>query len=278
MLRWLPLAVLALAGLAGLVWSGDYTSTSEAGYAPPSLAHWLGTDRQGRDLLGRILVSTRAFFVPGLLSVFVAVIVGVPLGVLAGWEPPEEAWEHRRRGRRLARRLFRSLATVALVVPSALPRLVVIILICTALRFDPFLLGAVAGLVYAGELGEDLRFRISSALAEEYVEAARADGLSWRRILWHHVLWLQCRRLVLRHLVQLWAYVLLLETSLSFLPGGFGVQEPEPSWGNLLGDFARGGWSEPVWPSLLLTAIIVGTVVSLAMLGDRLADEPREQP
>ena len=263
------LAALAVAGVLGAVWWGDYLSPSSAGYAGPSWTHPLGTDRNGRDLLGRLLVATRAFFLPGLAAMLVSFGLGVSLGAAAGWSAPREAWEHRRWWNQAAFGVVRGLASILLVLPSALPRLVAVVLICTALGFDPFVLAITIGALYAGELGEELRQRIEHCSSQEYVHAARADGLAKHEILIFHVLWLQSRKLIARHLVQVWVVVLLFETTLSYLPGGFGVEEPTPSWGNMLSDVAGGARTEPLWPSILLTAVIVTTVATVTALGDR---------
>ncbi len=256
-------------GVLGMLWPcevGLSVDMSRA-LAGPSLSNVLGTDWLGRDLLSRTVCGTRGFFGPGFAAVGVATVVGVSLGALAGYAPTAD-------GR--IRAGLRGLLTLALAIPGVLPRFVSIVLFCAAWgSFEPYLIAGVAGLLYAAELGEDVRQRVGHCSREEYVEAARADGVTSSRILGYHLLWLQCRWLVLRHLVHLWAFVILVETSLGFMPGQFGIQEPNPSWGNMLEGASGAVLSGDPWPAIVPTVAIVSTVVMLTWMGDRLR-EPEE--
>ena len=234
----------------------------------PTRQHPLGTDRLGRDLLRRSIAASRAFFVPGLIAALIALGLGVPLGALAGYEPRtlriKGRWRHR------LGPVVRGLVVLLLALPAALPRFVSIVLLFAAFGFGSTVLAVSLGVLYAAELGEDVRQRVMSCAREEYVTAARAEGLSLGRILGFHILWLHCRGLVARHVIHLWAFVILVETSLSYLPGDFGVQEPDPSWGNMLSGAQDAALVGSVWPSIVITTIIVCTVVFLAIVGDRL--------
>jgi len=240
----------------------------------PSLEHPLGTDRLGRDLLPRIFVATRGFFMPGLVAAGIALTLGVSLGAFSGYAPQRGGLSHRPLWARRALDGARTAVQLMLSLPAALPRFVSILLLCAAFGFDPYLMAAAAGALYAAELGEDVRQRVELCAREEYVEAARSEGLSSARILGHHILWLHCRPLIVRHLVHLWSFVILVETSLSFMPGEFGIQEPDPSWGNMLVGAREPAMTGHFWPSLVPTVAIVGTVVLLAWVGDRLAATP----
>ena len=96
-----------------------------------------------------------------------------------------------------------------------------------------WILAVAAGIAYAPTLCEAVYGHIEGLRHADYVLANRAYGLTERRILWGHLVWAASRRLVLRHLLALFAYFLVLETTLSYL-GDFGVLQPEPSWGNML--------------------------------------------
>lgn len=240
----------------------------------PSWQHPLGTDRLGRDLLPRVLVATRGFFLPGLLAAALAFTLGVSLGAFSGYAPGRGGLDRRPKWIRKLLDAARVGVQLLLSLPAALPRFVSILLLCAAFGFDPYLMAAAAGVLYAAELGEDVRQRVDRCAREEYVEAARSEGLSSARILGHHILWLHCRPLIVRHLVHLWSFVILVETSLSFMPGEFGIQEPDPSWGNMLVGAREPALTGHIWPSLVPTFAIVGTVVLLAWVGDRLAAAP----
>lgn len=256
-------------GFLGLGWSNEPQPVDMAqALEGPSLQHPLGTDRLGRDLLSRTILATRAFFVPGLVAALIALALGVPLGALAGYDPQPLRMDHQGRGRLLA--VVRSLVALLLALPGALPRFVSVVLLFAAFGFGPEVLAVSLGVLYASELGEDVRQRVLSCARAEYVTAARAEGLSLPRILGIHILWLHCRSLIGRHLAHLWALVILIETSLSYLPGDFGVQEPDPSWGNMLVGAQDAALVGSVWPSIVVTLSIVTTVVFLTIVGDRL--------
>lgn len=262
-------AVFVGLGLAGLSVPNEPDPVNMArALEGPSLQYPLGTDRLGRDLLRRTIAGSRAFFIPGLLAALIAVGLGMPLGALAGYEP--RALRIDGRWRRRLGPVVRSFLALLLALPAALPRFVSIVLLFAAFGFGPTVLAVSLGVLYAAELGEDVRQRVLSCAREEYVTAARAEGLPPWRILGFHILWLHCRGLIARHLVHLWALVILVETSLSYLPGDFGVQEPDPSWGNMLSGAQDAALVGSVWPSIVITTIIVSTVVFLAVVGDRL--------
>ncbi len=268
-----PLALFLAMGLLGLVWPyepGQDVDLSQA-YASPSAEFWLGTDRLGRDLFHRLVAATRGFFLPGLLAALLAAVLGVGLGAFSGYAPGPMALGAPRRGQALLLKMLRGAVRLALALPGTLPRFVSMVLACAAFGFEPFLLAAVAGVLYAAELGEEVRATVRARCTEEYIESARAEGLSLARVLGRHILYLQCRALVMRHLVFLWAFFILVETSLSYLPGEFGIQEPTPSWGNMLIGAKDGVLAGHYWPAVLPTLAITSTVILLAYLGDRLS-------
>lgn len=215
---------LTLGGL-GLAWI--YAAIS--GYDPvldvhPELAglgpgpgRWLGTDHLGRDVLQRLLLASHSFVGPGLLACAVALALALPIGALAGYL-----------GGAPAAALRLPLTSVA-----SIPRFVWVLLACTILDPSPRVLAISAGLAYAPALSGALSARVEALRRAEFVLAARAHGYPWWQILGDQILWVNCRRLVMRHLLHLFGFFLTLETSLSYI-GNFGVAEPSPSWGNML--------------------------------------------
>ena len=271
---WYGLIAFAIVGVIGLVWTYDYEPVVMGQRLQgPSLSHPLGTDWLGRDLMRRLLAGTRGFFLPGLLAVLVCGVLGVTLGAIAGYSPPQDALRPRSTWRVRFVAGVQSVVGVVLALPGALPRMVSLVLLCAAFGFDAYLLALGTAVIYAGELGEDVRQRVRRCCQEEYVESAVAAGIHDARILGYHILWLHVRPLVARHLLQLWAFVILVESTLSFMPGGFGVQEPDPSWGNMLQGSQEASLSGDVWAAAVVTCALVMTVVLLAWVGDRLAAE-----
>ena len=195
----------------------------------PGDGHLLGTDQQGRDLADRLIVSVEAFFFPGLFACLVTVVLGVPAGSLTGFWPRSKA---------------AAAARGLLTIVGAWPRLVlvvVVVAIFTASVSDPaafggvrlYLLAGLVGLSFVPQLAHALAEKVLHFQREQFVEAARAHGIPDARILGYHILWANCRDLVLRQACTLFGAFILVETSLSYL-GHYGVPEPRPSWGNIL--------------------------------------------
>jgi peptide/nickel transport system permease protein len=227
--------------------------------ALPSAGHLLGTDFVGRDLLTRIMMGTQAFFLPGLLSVSVSLVFGAILGVLAGY------WPER----------FGTPVGLLLQTIESLPKLVLILLVIALFRPDIYLILLVVGITNIPAAAELLRARIAVLRKKSYIEAALALGLSPARVILKHVLWLHGRGLVLIQASIGMGEAILIETSLSYL--GFGVQEPKPSWGNMvaLGKdyFFRG----ELWISTVPALAILLTVLGFHLLGDSLLDRVEER-
>jgi peptide/nickel transport system permease protein len=225
---------------------------------PPSAAHPLGTDFVGRDLLARIMLGTQAFFLPGLLSVSVSLLFGALFGVLAGFWPERFA------------------TPIGLLLQSleSLPKLVLVLLVIALFRPEIYLILLVVGVTNVPAAAELLRAKIAVLRRKSYIEAALALGLHPARVILKHVLWLHGRGLVLLLASIGMGEAILIETSLSYL--GFGVQEPTPSWGNMvaLGKdyFFRG----ELWISTAPAAAILLTVLGFHLLGDAVLERLEE--
>jgi peptide/nickel transport system permease protein len=242
----LPVALWVLSLGAGYDVIAD-VDVSRASLAP-SADHWLGCDHLGRDVLWRLITASESFVGPSLLACTVALLIGVPAGALSGWLGGLPA----------------SLTRFVLTTVASLPRFVLVLLVCAAFGTSVQLIALAAGVAYAPTLAEAIYARIQSFRHRGFVLAGRAHGLRSRRILWLHLLWVNHRRLILRHCVQLFAYFLLLETTLSYIggldgAGSFGVAQPDPSWGNMIAF----EWREPeanlwaTWAPGLATALVL---------------------
>jgi peptide/nickel transport system permease protein len=293
-----PAALFGLAVAAGLVslrLAAVFVDTrperlTSAALLGPSRQHPLGTDQLGRDLVLRLVDGVEAFFGPGLLAALVAVLLGTLAGTLVAWRP-ERPVAAATRG--------------ALALVGAWPRLVLVVVavaIFTARARDPaawagvrlFVLGALVGLSFVPPVAGALAERILHLRREQFVAAARAHGVPEGRILGRHVLWANCRHLLLREAAAVFGSFLLVECALSYL-GHYGVPAPRPSWGNVLADLrfavSRSGgllrpenWGEAgplaalgraisegsLLGLLAPTLLIVGTTAGLVALADTL--------
>ncbi len=219
----------------------------------PTAAHWLGTDHLGRDVFWRLMFACQAFVWPGLLACFTAAVIAVPAGATAGY---------------LGGTIEAGIRYVTTVVAS-LPRFVLVLLVCSIYGNDLPILATAAGVAYAPTLSEAVFGRIESLRASDYLLANRAYGVPGWRIVVVHLVFAACGRLIGRHLVLLFGYFLVLETTLSYI-GGFGVQEPTPSWGNML-VFQWGRDGSLVAMAAPVVAL-VATVLAVSWLADVLAE------
>lgn len=265
----LVLATVALLWFVSLISADGPALTTNPALASigPSGEHWLGTDHLGRDVAWRLVTASEAFVGPGTLAVGLALALGVSLGALAAWlDVPD----------RPVGRAFSALVRFNFTVWASLPRFVLVLVACLATGSSVWLIAVVAGVAFSPVVGEAVHARLETFRRAEFVLAAQAHGVGPGRVLLFHLLWVNCRRLVARYAVQLFAAFLLLETTLSFLGAldagsGFGVQEPDPSWGNMLAfEWRRpdtNRWAS--WaPGLSVWAVIFGA----ALLSDALAE------
>lgn len=226
----------------------------------------LGTDRHGRSLALTLVESTEVFFLPALFSCAIAIFLGTILGALAGYF----------RGG-----ILEGGIKLILTVLASYPRLIMVIVavgLFVATREDPgrdlgLRLGMIAtflGLSYTPVLALAIYQKVGSFQREQFVEAARAHGLGHTRILGYHILWANCSPVVLRHFFYLFGYFILVETSLSFLGGHYGVPASDPSWGNLVTGCDLGSLFAPAFVAPA-TAIVV-SILGLTLLGDAIGD------
>ncbi|UPG71590.1 ABC transporter permease [Roseomonas gilardii subsp. gilardii] len=258
------LAVIVLfvlvALLAPLVAPYDPTATSWSLIRkPPSLAHWFGTDENGRDVLSRVLWGARASLMAGGLSVAAALLAGVPLGMLAGLAG---GWVD---------------ALISRITDAMLSVPFLILAIALAAFLGPALENAMLAIaISAAPIFVRLaRGMAMEAKATEWVEAARALGNPPWRTAVVHVLPNIVPPLLVQATLAI-AEAIIAEASLSFL--GLGQQPPAPSWGSML-NAAQRFLSQAPWMAIYPGLAIFLVVLSFNLLGDGLRDalDPRAQ-
>lgn len=226
---------------------------------PPSWAHWFGTDEVGRDLLARIIYGARASLSAGVISVGIAIALGVPLGMVAGYGP---GWAD---------------VVLSRITDAMLACPFLILAIALAAFLGPSLSNAMIaiGITATPIFVRLTRGQVMAVKVEDYVESARAIGNPGWRIAFRHILPNVLPQLLVQITLTI-ATAVIAEASLSFL--GLGQQPPAPSWGSMLNSAQRFLTNAPwmaVWPGL---AIFL-TVLSFNLLGDGLRDafDPRER-
>jgi peptide/nickel transport system permease protein len=225
----------------------------------PSLAHWLGTDEVGRDVLSRLLYGARASLMAGGISIAIALSIGAPLGMIAGYLGG------------LVDALLSRLTDAMLAIPF------LILAIALAAFLGPSLGNAMIaiGVSTAPIFVRLTRAQVMTVKVEDYVEGARAVGNPRWRIAIVHILPNIVPALLVQATLSI-AAAIIAEASLSFL--GLGQQPPAPSWGSMLNSAQRFLASAPwlaIWPGI---AIFL-TVLSFNLVGDGLRDalDPRRR-
>jgi peptide/nickel transport system permease protein len=226
---------------------------------PPSTAHWFGTDEIGRDVLARVIHGARASLMAGIISVALALGLGVPIGMVAGW-----------RGGAVGGLLMR-LTDAMLAVPF------LILAIALAAFLGPSLGNAMIaiGLSATPIFIRLTRAQVQSVKVEDYIEAARAIGNPPWRIVLRHILPNILAALMVQATLTI-AAAIIAEASLSFL--GLGQQPPAPSWGSML-NTAKNFLSQAPWMAIWPGLSIFLAVLSFNLLGDGLRDalDPRHR-
>ncbi|MFN0116118.1 MAG: ABC transporter permease [Paracoccaceae bacterium] len=229
--------------------------------APPSAAHWLGTDHFGRDIASMLMVGARTSIAVALVAVGIGMGLGVPLGLLAAM----------RHGRALDDILMRGNDLI-----FAFPSLVIAILITAV--FGP---SAVNAIIAIGIFNIPVFARVARAGALplwtlDWARAAKLAGKSDTRISAEHVLPNLAGLLIVQGTIQ-FSLGILAEAGLSYV--GLGAQPPTPSWGRMLAEAQTMTALAPhvaIFPGLA----IVLTVLGLNLFGDGLRDrlDPRAGP
>lgn len=226
-----------------------------ASYAPPSPAHWLGTDGTGRDIASRLVYGARTSLLGPAAIVLLALALGVPIALLAAWRGGWTGWT----------------VTRVLDILFAMPALLLAILAVAV--FGAGLSAAVVALAiaYLPYVG---RLAVTAAERERglpYVQALSVQGHGAWRINVRHVL-PNIAPLLLGQASIAFAYALIDLAALSFL--GLAVQAPQADWGVLAGDKDAILRGHPVGV-VAAGALVVVTVLSLLVLGSRLTEEER---
>jgi peptide/nickel transport system permease protein len=242
------LLLLVLIALAA-PWISPYSpivQDANLSLAEPDAAHLLGTDDLGRDVLSRLIHGAPATLYASFLAVSIATLIGVPVGLLAGF-----------RGGWIDDGISRFIDALL-----SFPAIVLAIAVTGALGIG-LTNGMIAvGSVFSPQIARLVRARALVVRQELYVDAARCLGASNTRILWRHVLPNAIQPVIVQ-VTLLLAGALLAEASLSFL--GLGIQPPNPSWGSML---ARAYQNMEIAPAqmyppglaILLTALAFNTL------------------
>jgi peptide/nickel transport system permease protein len=253
------LVVLAIAGPA-IVHYDPLASNAAAALQPPSAQHWFGTDALGRDMLSRVIVATRLDLGIALAAVAASFVMGLPLGLAAGYFG---GWWDRLVTRLSDTIMAFPLFVLAMGIVAALGNTVGNIVLATAVINLPFYIRVA-------------RAEANVRRGAGWIEAARLSGNRDLRILVVHLLPNALPAAAVQVSLNM-GWAILNAAGLSFI--GLGVRPPEAEWGILVAEGAQYIVSGEWWVSLFPGAALMLAVFTFNLLGDALRDllDPRRR-
>ncbi|WP_312404583.1 ABC transporter permease [Rhizobium sp.] len=226
---------------------------------PPSSTYWFGTDEMGADIFSRVIIGARTSLWIGVVITGIAAIVGITLGIIAGYRG---GW---------VRAVIMRVTELFLAVPG----LALALAIVAAL--GPGITNCVLALAIVWWPGyvRLVEAKTLSIKEELFIESARSIGAKTPWILWHHIL-PNCMSPIIVKMSMDMGMAILSAASLGFI--GLGAQPPSPEWGSMI-SVARTYMPDWWWYSLFPGAAIFLTVLGFNLLGDGLRDilDPRSR-
>ena len=224
---------------------------------PPSAAHWFGTDEFGRDVLSRTLMGARLSLLMGIGATLISLVIGVPLGLLAGYR---RGW--------FDEGLMRAMDVLLSFPPIMLGLLILAVT-------QPTLWKAVIaiGIVYVPPIVRITRSVTLDLVNEEFIQAAHVRGDSTRYILFSEILPNAWPPIAVEASLRI-TFAILLGAALSFV--GMGAQPPSSDWGLMVSE-ARPFVDSAPWIALAPGLAMCFTVIGINLLGDGLREtlDPR---
>jgi peptide/nickel transport system permease protein len=254
-------ALFGLAVLSGAIacalfapWVAPYDPLDQSAdiLLPPGPAYPLGTDDLGRDLLSRIVYGSRISLFVGVVTVGMAALAGVGLGLVAGYYG----------------RWVDTLVMRYIDLQWAFPNFIIAVALVAVFGTGLANVVVAVTLAYVDDFARITRGMVLAIREEEFVTAARAVGVPDRRIMARHILPNAVSPILVQATVGV-SYAILAEAALSFL--GLGVKPATPTWGLILNDaraFFVSAWWLGVFPGLAIMLV----VLSVNFVGDGLGD------
>lgn len=241
-------------GLLTLFWT-PYPPMDMLGgrLAPPSLEHWVGTDRLGRDFFTLIMIGSRIALFVGVGAVAIGAAIGVTIGMLAAF----------------ATHLLDDVLAAALDILIAFPVLLLAMLVVAASP-SPSLWSAIIalGIAMSAIIARLTRILVKRVLQNDYITASRTSGTSWPGVVIKHILPNIWPTLAVNFALQ-FGIAIIAEASLSYL--GLGAPLPNASWGRLLQEAQGTVYTAPlgaIAPGIALVSLVIGA----NLLADGLRD------
>ncbi|WP_173427522.1 ABC transporter permease [Mesobacillus campisalis] len=226
----------------------DYTKIMNS----PSAEHWMGTDEIGRDIFSRVIFGARVSLQAGLISVAIALGVGIPVGLIAGYY------------RGFLDEIIMRITDALLSFPSLVLALALAAVLGAGLENAMIAIG----IVLTPNFIRLVRAEVLAHREREYVEAAKASGLRDWRVILVHIFPNTLAPMMVQATLAI-ASAIISEASLSYL--GLGTQPPTPSWGAML-SAGQGYLADAPWIAIAPGIFIFLTVISINLFGDGVRD------
>jgi len=252
-------ALIALAFLFAAVfapWVAPYAPDFQdpnALMAPPSAAHWCGTDSFGQDLLSRVIYGTRYAFLIGFCSVLIGAVGGLAIGLAAGLLGGTVEWG-----------LMRFVDAIL-----ALPSLIMAVAFISILGQGVDKVIYAVGFAMIGPFARTVRADVLQVRAQAFVEAAGLMGVDRLRIIWRHILPNVIFPLTVQATIRI-SEAILVSSGLSFL--GLGVVPPTPDWGLMISE-GRAFISIVPWISGVPGTALALLLIALSIVGDGIREQ-----
>ncbi|PWJ86424.1 peptide/nickel transport system permease protein [Pseudaminobacter salicylatoxidans] len=240
--------------LLTLFWTPyDPSATAGGRLEPPSLSHWVGTDRLGRDFFTLIMIGSRIALVVGIGAVAIGAAIGVTIGLLSAF----------------ATRFLDDALAATLDILIAFPVLLLAMLVVAASDGASLWSAILAlGIAMSAIVARLTRILAKRVLQNDYIIASRTSGTSWPGVVVRHVLPNIWPTLTVNFALQ-FGIAVIAEASLSYL--GLGAPPPNASWGRLLQEAQGTVYTAPIGaiaPGIALVTLVIG----VNMLADGLRD------
>jgi len=240
-------------GVSYYPYQSEMQYTTSGDYQIKEQTFWLGTDKYGRDLLSRMLYGIRISLSVGFIAVFISLVIGITLGLIAGYS----------RGR------TDDVIMWFVNVIWSIPTLLMVIAITLALGKGFWQVFVAVGLTMWVEVARIVRGQVLSIRELEYVEAGKALAYKPFRIIFKHILPNVIGPVIVISAAN-FAAAILIEAGLSFL--GIGAQPPTPSWGGMIKDHYAYIIMDKAYLAVIPGVAIMSLVLAFMLLGNGLRD------
>jgi peptide/nickel transport system permease protein len=218
----------------------------------PSAAHWLGTDHLGRDLMARLAAGGRVALSVALVTIGLALALGLLLGILSAFLPLPVA----------------EVIIIGFDIVAAFPSIVFALAIIALLGAGIDRVVLIIAITLVPHFGRIARVQATALRASTFLEAERAVGARLPRVILRHVVPNILGPLIVLASMDI-PVVITIEAGLSFL--GLGIPPPRASWGTILND-GYANLSHTAWPVILAGGILALATLAFTLLGEALRD------